>query len=288
MRTLRSNSCDYFPHLSGMRNHRKVKVLRNRFGQVLGYAFWSMLLEYLTELDGQEMECTAVEIEMFAAELGATSDEVRQMIDVAVGIELLFRRDNFIYSESLNAALAPVYIKRKRERERSAARVRREDGQFISAAEKPQTDVNLPQDEPKKTEKQPKQRKEASGVHAACIRLYDEFYRNQVGVAYPFNGGADATAMKRIIAYLMKIVLESKGTATEDQILEAWNAILSNYNRWDQFHRGQLKLSQVQSNLANIIISIKKNGNGNSKAEQRIADWAADTISRFGAESHAN
>ena len=38
------NYCDYFPHDRDMRNHRKVKAIRTKFG-VTGYAIWSMILE---------------------------------------------------------------------------------------------------------------------------------------------------------------------------------------------------------------------------------------------------
>jgi len=147
----KKNNCEYFPHLTTMRNHRKVKALRNRFGSVLGYAFWSMFLEYLTELDGNELEFSAMECEMFAAELGVSAAEIPPIINYCIEIEMLFKNDtNFIYSDSLNEALKPVYDKRGREREKSKSRQRHESGVFksentmsggVSAAEIPQSRV---------------------------------------------------------------------------------------------------------------------------------------------------
>lgn len=126
------NNCDYFPHLTTMRNHRKVKALRNKFGQVLGYAFWSMFVEYLTEQDGCEVENSEIELEMFAGELGVSVTEIQEMVDYCIRIELLFlNKDNFIYSESLNDNLLPVFIKRKKSKEISRTRERRENGTFI-------------------------------------------------------------------------------------------------------------------------------------------------------------
>lgn len=146
------NNCDYFPHRTTMRNHRKIKALRSTFGQVLGYAFWSMFVEYLTEQDGIELENSEIEIEMFAGELGVSAAEIRSMIDYCIKIELLFlTKDNFIYSDSLNIELQPVFEKRNREKEKSMTRRRHENGTFainnttnegVSAAEIPQIIVD--------------------------------------------------------------------------------------------------------------------------------------------------
>jgi len=133
---IKKNTCDYFPHFVTMRNHRKVKVLRNKFGIITGYAFWAIMLEYLTALDGQEMELNDLEVEMFASELGVEVKIAREMIEYSIKIEMLFVMEvkgaRFIYSEALNDKLKPVYEKRQHEREKSAARKRREN---ISAVE---------------------------------------------------------------------------------------------------------------------------------------------------------
>lgn len=145
------NNCDYFPHFTTMRNHKKVKALRAKFGQVLGYAFWSMVIEYLTEQDGIEFEYSEIEIEMFAGELGVSSTEIRDMVDYCIKIELLFlTNDNFIYSESLNESLQPVFEKRKRAKELSKTRKRHNNGSYcdndtttcgVSVTEMPQSKV---------------------------------------------------------------------------------------------------------------------------------------------------
>lgn len=126
-----SNNAEYFKHYTTMRNHRKVKILRNKFGQVLGYAFWSMMIEFLTEQDGLEWEYSDIEVETFASELGVSATEIREMVDFCIRLELLFMDDhNFICSESLNDDLKAVFVKRNREREKSKVRQRRE-GKFI-------------------------------------------------------------------------------------------------------------------------------------------------------------
>jgi hypothetical protein len=114
-----------------MRNHRKVKMLRNKFGLVLGYAFWSMFLEVLTESDGNEIEYSEIEMEGFASELGVSATEISDMIAYCIKIELLFEKQGFLCSESLDENLALVYEKRERAKKSSATRSRRENGTFI-------------------------------------------------------------------------------------------------------------------------------------------------------------
>lgn len=129
------NNCDYFRHFTTMRNHRKVKALRNKFGQVLGYAFWAMILEYLTQADGNEIEYSDMEIELFAGELGVSATEIRDMVDFCVRMEMLFVVNGFIKSNSLDEELKFVYDKREIAKEISETRKRREDGTFDSNAE---------------------------------------------------------------------------------------------------------------------------------------------------------
>jgi len=145
------NNCDYFPHLTTMRNHKKIKALRVKFGQVLGYAFWSMFVEYLTEQDGNELENSEIEMEMFAGELGVSVTEIQDMVNYCIKIELLFlTEDNFIYSDSLNEYLKPVFDKRQKAKEHSKTRKRHKNGSFcnnniqvdgVSVTEMPQTKV---------------------------------------------------------------------------------------------------------------------------------------------------
>ena len=88
---------------------------------------------------------------MFSGELGVSVAEIQEMINYCIRIELLFlNKDNFIYSESLNDNLLPVFEKRKKSKETSKARKRRENGTFIpnnttplgvSATETPQSRV---------------------------------------------------------------------------------------------------------------------------------------------------
>lgn len=106
------NYCDYFPHDRDMRNHRKVKAIRTKFG-ITGYAIWAMFLEYLTGIDGNEFEQSESEMELIAGDFGVSVAEISDILNYCIKLELLFIKNGFIHSESLDENLLPVYEKRK-------------------------------------------------------------------------------------------------------------------------------------------------------------------------------
>jgi len=143
------NYCDYFPHDANMRNHRKVKAIRSKFG-INGYALWSMVIEYLTGSDGNVFPYTDMEFELMAGDFGVTATEIRDVIDYCISLELLFNKDGFVSSETLDERLAPVYEKRGKAKESSKKQIR-ENGKFaanntditvVTVTEIPQKKVN--------------------------------------------------------------------------------------------------------------------------------------------------
>lgn len=127
------NSCDYFPHDVGMRNHRKIKSLRQKFG-VTGYAVWCMLLELLTGCDGNVFEDSEIELEIISGDFGVSVTEIRGVLDYCYKLELLFVNNGFVSSESLDERLKPVYDKRKTNKSLSAKQ-KRISGKFVSNTE---------------------------------------------------------------------------------------------------------------------------------------------------------
>jgi hypothetical protein len=143
------NYCDYFTHDRDMRNHRKVKAIRTKFG-LPGYAMWNMILEHLTGSDGNEFENSTIEFELMAGDFGVSVTEIREVVDYAMNLELLFEKDGFIHSESLDERLAAVYEKRKVNKSKSKKQLR-VNGKFVkdnpadavvSVTDKPQSKVN--------------------------------------------------------------------------------------------------------------------------------------------------
>lgn len=152
------NNCDYFPHDSNMRNHRKIKALRTKFNTI-GYAIWSMFLEYLTGADGNEFENSDIEKELLSGDFGVSVTEMSDVLNYCCSIELLFEKNGFIYSESLNERLEPVYKKRGKAKEISSKQTRN-NGKYsrntgttvVTVTEMPQSKVkeikvNIPFDD---------------------------------------------------------------------------------------------------------------------------------------------
>lgn len=158
-----------------MRNHRKIKALRSKFG-INGYAIWCMFIEFLTAADGNVFEDSQIEYEMLSGDFGVSATEISNLIEYCLQIELLFTENGFIYSESLNERLAPVYTKRGKAKELSKKQ-QRINGKFTinnteshgdSVAETPQRKVN----ESKGNKSKKKESKSESG--AACAATIDE------------------------------------------------------------------------------------------------------------------
>lgn len=156
------NNCDYFSHDNNMRNHIKVKAIRQKFPN--GYAIWSMFLEYLTGADGNVFEYSELNFELLSGDFGFTSEEIRSVIDYAVKLEMLnidseTCESTFINSPSLDERLAYVYEKRGQAKERSEKQKRilgkfaaeTTDETAVTVTETPITVTETPQSKGNKT-----------------------------------------------------------------------------------------------------------------------------------------
>lgn len=266
------NNCDYFAHKNSMRNHRKVKALRNKFdkpGSPLGYAFWSMFLEYLTGLDGNEMEYNDLECEMFAAELGISGETIKEIIEFCIKIELLFNKNGFIHSLSLDEELAPVYKKRNKAKEASAARRRRDDGKYVNKAQligdsdrhhtdslgivstgkrvvdetKPHSIVEYSIEEESRVEEIPP-------VFVECKNFFSEWYVTKEKKICDFDV-ADNVALHRIVKRLEKQFDETEIISEFKKVFESWNS-------WDKLYQDKLKFSQIEYYWPKILESIQE------------------------------
>jgi len=84
------------------------------------------------------------------------------------------------------------------------------------------------------------------------IDIYNEFVKRLTGLPARINART-GKSMKEINAYLLTAVKEN----TEAKVVEAWELILNNYDLWNDFHKSQIELHQINANLINIINSIK-------------------------------
>ena len=108
---------------------------------------------------------------------------------------------------------------------------------------------------------------EKNYLHGEFIKAFTDWYEKNVGIKYKFTGVVDGAAAKELINYIRKAQIQKTGLIPADEdILNAWKFILNSSDKWDSFHRQQLKLSQINSNLPNILAAIKGMKNGKSNA----------------------
>jgi hypothetical protein len=112
--------------------------------------------------------------------------------------------------------------------------------------------------------------------HTNCIAVYSDWYRDHNGMM-PNIMAADAAGMKAIVKYLTNTVRtkypEISSEECDERVVKAWTAILYHWDKLTPFLQGQVKLSQINSNLTNILHAIK-NGKS-SQAGSRSSRFAA-------------
>jgi uncharacterized protein YdaU (DUF1376 family) len=104
-----------------------------------------------------------------------------------------------------------------------------------------------------KKEKPPTPEKSFS-VYAECVSHYEKYIKFLGGEL--FFDKVSGAAMKQIIAKLGTATID-KGEGQDQEISNTFLAILRANKRWQPFHQTQTKLTQINSNLQEIIIAIK-------------------------------
>ena len=103
----------YISHDVGMRNHRKVRVLRQKFGH-MGYAVWCYLLETLAARDGFCLDFDEVEQESLAVDFEVSTEDLKEIVDYCVRIRLLSLVDGRLFSQSLFDRLSGIIEARQK------------------------------------------------------------------------------------------------------------------------------------------------------------------------------
>lgn len=116
----RKNNAEYFTHDKDMRNDRKIKPLRNRFGNE-GYAVYNMFLEVLADSDGFEIVVNDFELKLLAGDFDIEDGRLREIIAFMIELHLLVRKEidveNYLlYSEGLKKRMQPMLEERERKR----------------------------------------------------------------------------------------------------------------------------------------------------------------------------
>ena len=137
----RKYNADYFSHDNDMRNHRKVKAIRNKFG-LEGYAIFNMLLETFAESNNFILKIeTDIEWELLSADYELETDKLKEIIEYLIKIDLITKKNDTYSSPNLIERLSPLLEKREYLRDKYTKTPVSTAETKVSTAEMPQSKV---------------------------------------------------------------------------------------------------------------------------------------------------
>ena len=113
--------------------------------------------------------------------------------------------------------------------------------------------------------------KDDKHIYKMSIDIYHKFCLSQLDAPAKIDG-VQGKAMKTILSYL-KTLCKQKGNDSQDAILSSLKYIFGNWNKLEPFLQKQIKLSQINSNLVNIIQDLKNDTNKNNIADDILAKY---------------
>jgi hypothetical protein len=108
------NNLDYFSHDNGMRNDRKVKALRAKFG-LEGYAIYNMILECISESDLLMLKWNDLEIELLSGDFNILSEALSQVVEYLCQINLIKCTNGYLFCPTLDERSKLVFSKRTKD-----------------------------------------------------------------------------------------------------------------------------------------------------------------------------
>lgn len=114
-------------------------------------------------------------------------------------------------------------------------------------------------------------------LYSRMIESYDSFCKDRTLMGAKMNAH-QGKAMKSIIAYLTTQVKAKKQYENEmdleSDVLNAWSFILSKWSLVGDFYATQVKLSQIDSNLPNILAQLRNNTK--NKRDEKFANTQSE------------
>jgi len=263
----KKQNADYFSHDNNMRNTKKTKALRKRFGHV-GYSIWNMLLEALTEADEFKIELTPLNVELFSGDFDITTKEFYEIIDYCIKIELIQVQPpgcngQIIYCEELIDRFSGLLSKRNRDRNyyKTDNPPPKTTNKKKPAAEKPQSKVK----ESKVKESNKKNIKKSLKVKPLGIHLFKNSpYFDIENFKKEFEGTKYDAFNLEYYYELVKNWSEAGGKMKKDWIATARNFMLSdlgnNKARYNNTNNNKPKKPIIET-AKNAINEIQQSGN---------------------------
>jgi len=140
----------------------------------------------------------------------------------------------------------------------------------------PQQTISLEEQEDPKTTK--KEKPKSDKIYPRMVEEYDAFCQRKTGMGAKMNAH-QGKSLKNIMEYLANQIKIKKGQELTEEILKqeilmAWKYILTNWGKINGYYAEQIKLSQIDSNLPNLLIQLR-NKKSNAR-EQKFADTQSE------------
>lgn len=140
--------------------------------------------------------------------------------------------------------------------------------------------------EPEKEKKQPKKsppkpKKESTALYSKMMALYSDWFKGRNNGLPPNINAVEGASLKKIIAYFEPLVyskakekgvtLEKGSEEADNEVINAFNLIFNQWETMDDFLKNGVKLSQINSNLTNIINQLRNKNGKLTKADKQAA-----------------
>ncbi len=110
-----------------------------------------------------------------------------------------------------------------------------------------------------------------------CMDIYFEFIKNKNGVVPKING-AEGKSLKELIIYFQSIVIDK---TDPEAVPKAFQYLFSHWQKIEPWLQGRLKLTQINSEITNILSQIK---NGKPTGKPTHHEKLAASIREAGAD----
>ena len=203
----RKNNAEYFSHDANLRNNIKIRAIRSKYSQNIGYSAYNMLLEILTDADNFRIENTDLQKTLIAWDIGIDEDLYSDILDFMVSIGLMQRDKEWIWNDHLIERMQPVINKRKIMQERYQVR---------GVDQQP-----TPPDEPKPP-KTPRPKKEKQFLTEEEWQIFIKEYQKK---------GPDDSSVYKAKEKFLKTPRKYKHSVSNEE-RDVWDDILSSLPKW--------------------------------------------------------
>lgn len=144
-----------------------------------------------------------------------------------------------------------------------------------------QTKRKASEDKPPPSSKkiEPDKVPKVTSLYTACMEIYAKWFEERFSIG-PKIDGQQGKALKDLISYITAQVKKKPEIILDEpidfRVKNNWQWILDNWDKLEEFYQKKTKLSEISSNIQNIIVQIKnpkKNGKQNHQQQTGTPLW---------------